>query len=63
MASPRKRKLRKLARIRKAQPAPEAPAVDTPPPVAPAPPVKQEVKAPEKATKVVPKKSGAKTNG
>lgn len=63
MASPRKRKLRKLARGKKTQSAPETPVVDTPPPLAPAEPVKQDTKAPEKAKKDTPKKSDAKTNG
>ena len=60
MASPRKRKLRKLARIKKAQSAPETPVVDTPPPLAPAEPVKQETKAPEKVKKAPAKKADNK---
>jgi len=64
MASPRKRKLRKLARIKKAQATPGAPAVDTtPPPLPPADSGKQDTKAPEKAKKDAPKKSDAKTKG
>ena len=60
MASPRKRKLRKLARIKKAEVAPEAAAVDTPPPLAPSEPVKQETKAPEKVKKAPAKKADNK---
>ena len=53
MASPRKRKLRKLARIKKAEVTPEAAAVDTPPPLPDA--------GSDKAKKAPAKKSSDKT--
>lgn len=61
MASPRKRKLRKLARIKKTEAAPEAAVVDTPPPLPDAGSDKKDDKAPEKAKKAPAKKSDDKT--